>query len=62
MIVHNYLDQAKQVQLSLDVNGLDPVSGASQSVTVPQGRRHRALASEGIAYRHWPSARQSPYR
>jgi alpha-2-macroglobulin len=35
VIVHNYLDQAKQVQLSLIVNGLDPVSGAPQSVTVP---------------------------
>ena len=35
VIVHNYLDQAKQVQLSLDINGLDPVSGSPQSVTVP---------------------------
>jgi uncharacterized protein YfaS (alpha-2-macroglobulin family) len=35
VIVHNYLDQAKQVQLSLEIHGLDPVSGAPQSVTVP---------------------------
>jgi alpha-2-macroglobulin len=35
VIVHNYLDQAKQVQLSLDINGLDLVSGAPQSVMVP---------------------------
>ncbi len=35
VIVHNYLDQAKQVQLSLDIKGLDPVSGAPQSVMVP---------------------------
>jgi alpha-2-macroglobulin len=35
VIVHNYLDQAKQVQLSLDIKGLDLVSGAPQSVTVP---------------------------
>jgi len=35
VIVHNYLDQAKQVQLSLTMDGLDPVSGAPQSVIVP---------------------------
>ena len=35
VIVHNYLDQAKQVQVSLDIKGLDPVSGAPQSVMVP---------------------------
>jgi uncharacterized protein YfaS (alpha-2-macroglobulin family) len=35
VIVHNYLEQAKQVQLSLDISGLDPVSGAPQSVMVP---------------------------
>jgi alpha-2-macroglobulin len=35
VIVHNYLDQAKDVQLSLTINGLDLVSGAPQSVSVP---------------------------
>ena len=35
VIVHNYLDQAKQVQLSLDINGLDLISGTPQTVTVP---------------------------
>jgi uncharacterized protein YfaS (alpha-2-macroglobulin family) len=35
VIVHNYLDQAKQVQLSLEIHGLDLVSGAAQSVMVP---------------------------
>jgi alpha-2-macroglobulin len=35
VIVHNYLDQAKQVQLSLDIHGVDLVSGATQSVSVP---------------------------
>ena len=43
VIVHNYLDQAKQVQLSLDINGLDPVSGAPQSVTVPSKGEGTAL-------------------
>ena len=35
VIVHNYLDQAKQVQLSLEIHGLDLVSGTPQPVTVP---------------------------
>jgi alpha-2-macroglobulin len=35
VIVHNYLDEAKQVQVSLDIKGLDLVSGAPQSITVP---------------------------
>ena len=43
VIVHNYLDQAKQVQLSLDINGLDPVSGAPQSLTVPSKGEATAL-------------------
>jgi alpha-2-macroglobulin len=43
VIVHNYLDQAKQVQLSLDINGLDPVSGAPQTVTVPSKGEGTAL-------------------
>ena len=43
VIVHNYLDQAKQVQLSLDINGLDPVSGAAQSVNVPSKGESTAL-------------------
>src|ERR1700677_2165318 len=43
VIVHNYLDQAKQVQLSLDINGLDPVSGGPQTVTVPSKGEGTAL-------------------
>jgi uncharacterized protein YfaS (alpha-2-macroglobulin family) len=43
VIVHNYLDQAKQVQLSLNIDGLDPVSGAPQSVTVPSKGEGTAL-------------------
>jgi alpha-2-macroglobulin len=43
VIVHNYLDQAKQVQLSLDINGVDLVSGAPQSVTVPSKGEATAL-------------------
>ena len=35
VIVHNYLDQAKQVQLSLDIKGLDAVKGSPQSIMVP---------------------------
>lgn len=43
VIVHNYLDQAKQVQLSLEISGLDPVSGSPQSVTVPSKGEGTAL-------------------
>jgi alpha-2-macroglobulin len=43
VIVHNYLDQAKQVQLSLDIKGLDPVSGTPQTVTVPSKGEGTAL-------------------
>jgi len=35
VIVHNYLDQAKQVQLSLEINGLDPVSGWAKQSPCP---------------------------
>lgn len=35
VIVHNYLDQAKQVQVSLEIAGLDRVAGTPQRVTVP---------------------------
>ena len=35
VIVHNYLDQAKRVQLSLQIDGLNLVAGAPQAVTVP---------------------------
>lgn len=35
VIVHNYLDQAKQIELSLEVHGLDTVAGAPQQITVP---------------------------
>ena len=46
VIVHNYLDQAKQVQLSLDIDGLDPVSWRTAvRDCAQQGRGHRALAS-----------------
>jgi alpha-2-macroglobulin len=35
-IVHNYLESTKTVRMSLDVTGLDIVSGATQQVSVPQ--------------------------
>ena len=35
VIVHNYLDTAKQAKLSLSVDGLDVVNGGEQSVNVP---------------------------
>lgn len=35
VIVHNYLEQPKQIQLSLDVHGLDTVAGTPQTITVP---------------------------
>ncbi len=35
-IVHNYLDSAKLVRMSLDVTGLDLISGATQQLNVPQ--------------------------
>jgi uncharacterized protein YfaS (alpha-2-macroglobulin family) len=35
VIAHNYLDTAKQMQLQLEVHGLDAVAGSSQTVTVP---------------------------
>jgi uncharacterized protein YfaS (alpha-2-macroglobulin family) len=34
VIAHNYLDQAKQIQVSLDVKGLDIVAGAAKQITV----------------------------
>ena len=34
VIVHNYLDTAKQATISLKVEGLDTVTGSQQSVTV----------------------------
>jgi uncharacterized protein YfaS (alpha-2-macroglobulin family) len=35
VIVHNYLDTPKQATISLKVQGLDVVSGAQQTVTIP---------------------------
>lgn len=35
VIVHNYLEQAKQVRVSLDVSGLDAIAGSSQEIAVP---------------------------
>jgi uncharacterized protein YfaS (alpha-2-macroglobulin family) len=35
VIAHNYLESAKEVTFALDVQGLDPVSGQSQKVTIP---------------------------
>jgi uncharacterized protein YfaS (alpha-2-macroglobulin family) len=35
VIAHNYLDTAKQMQLQLEVHGLDVVGGSSQTVMVP---------------------------
>ncbi|MGC2300478.1 MAG: alpha-2-macroglobulin family protein, partial [Acidobacteriaceae bacterium] len=34
VIAHNYLDQAKQVQISLDIHGLDLVVGATKQINV----------------------------
>ena len=34
VIVHNYLDQAKQVEVSLNVRGLDTVAGAGKQIMV----------------------------
>ena len=35
VIVHNYLDAAKQATISLQVQGLDVVAGSQQSVSIP---------------------------
>jgi uncharacterized protein YfaS (alpha-2-macroglobulin family) len=35
VIVHNYLDQTKQIQISLEVHGLDTLAGTPQQITVP---------------------------
>lgn len=35
VIAHNYLDTAKQMQLQLEVHGLDAVAGLPQTITVP---------------------------
>lgn len=35
VIAHNYLDSAKQMQLQLEVHGLDTLAGSPQTVTVP---------------------------
>ena len=53
---------AKQMQLSLDINGLDPVAGAPQSVTCPAKAKAPRLAGEGITHRHRRSSRQSPHQ
>jgi hypothetical protein len=34
VIVHNYLDQPKQVQVSLEIHGLDTLTGAPQQINV----------------------------
>jgi alpha-2-macroglobulin len=34
VIAHNYLDQAKQITISLDIHGLDLVSGATKQINV----------------------------
>ncbi len=34
VIAHNYLDQAKQITVSLDIEGLDMVAGATKKITV----------------------------
>lgn len=35
VIAHNYLDQAKQMQISLEIHGLDLIAGAPKQITVP---------------------------
>ncbi|MFP5229353.1 MAG: alpha-2-macroglobulin family protein, partial [Acidobacteriota bacterium] len=42
VIAHNYLDQAKQITLSLDVKGLDLLAGATKQITL-------ASTSDGTA-------------
>lgn len=44
VIVHNYLDTAKSATLSLNIAGLDTLSGSSQTITVP---------SQGEATANW---------
>ena len=34
VIAHNYLDQAKQITISLDIKGLDLITGATKQITV----------------------------
>ncbi len=61
VIVHNYLDQAKQIQISLEVHGLDTLAGTPQQITVPsKGGWHSAVASEGVAGRDGNVAGQGP--
>jgi uncharacterized protein YfaS (alpha-2-macroglobulin family) len=40
-IVHNYLDAAKAVQISIDVTGARLLDAASQTVTIPKQGEHR---------------------
>src|ERR1041384_842185 len=40
-IVHNYLDAAKGVQISIDITGAKLLNGASQTVTIPKQGEHR---------------------
>ena len=40
-IVHNYLDSAKAVQISIDVTGAKLLNAASQTVTIPKQGEHR---------------------
>ena len=40
-IVHNYLDSAKAVQISIDVTGAKLLDAASQTVTIPKQGEHR---------------------
>ncbi|MEK6323512.1 MAG: MG2 domain-containing protein [Acidobacteriota bacterium] len=40
-IVHNYLETAKAVQISIDVTGARLLNAASQTITIPQQGEHR---------------------
>ena len=52
VIVHNYLDQAKQVQVSLDIKGLDLVKRRAALDHRPQQRRRNGdVAAQSIAHR-----------
>ena len=63
VIVHNYLDTAKQATLSLKVEGLDTVGGSQQSVTVAeQGRGNRAVAAARFAGGHSEAHRLRHHR
>ena len=53
VIVHNYLDTAKQATISLKVEGLDTLSGSPQTVTVASKRRGNRSLAAACGFRRW---------